>query len=103
MDAPEFMIAAIAIIAGTGFTIFLFHNLFSFARFLVSNRKGVKGDGTTVTKAELEELRGRLERRIQTLEAIVIDEQPSRIALPESDPDDYTAPSSGLKNKLKTR
>jgi hypothetical protein len=103
MDAPEFVVAAIAILAGTGFTIFLFHNLFSFARFLVSNRKGVKGDGSTVTKADLDELRGRLERRIQTLEAIVIDEQPSRISLPESDPDDYTAPSSGLKNKLKTR
>ena len=103
MDAPEFVVVAIAILAGTGFTIFLFHNLFSFARFLVSNRKGVKGDGSTVTKADLDELRGRLERRIQTLEAIVIDEQPSRISLPESDPEDYTAPSSGLKNKLKTR
>lgn len=102
MDAPEFMIAAIAIVAGTGFTIFLFHNLFSFARFLVSSRKGVKGDGTTVTKAELEEVRGRLERRIQTLEAMMIEEEPSRLSLPESDPEDYTW-SSGLKNKLKTR
>lgn len=103
MDAPEFVIAAIAIVAGTSFTIFLFHNLFSFARFLVSNRKGVKADGTTVTKAELDELRGRLERRIQTLEAIVIEERPSRLSLPENDPDDYSAPASGLKNKLKTR
>ncbi len=103
MDAPEFVIAAIAIVAGTSFTIFLFHNLFSFARFLVSNRKGVKGDGTTVTKAELDELRGRLERRIQTLEAIVIDEQPARLVGHETEPDDYAYPTSGLKNKLKTR
>jgi hypothetical protein len=103
MDAPEFALAAVAIIAGTGFTIFLFHNLFAFARFLVANKKGVKGDETTVTKAEIEELRGRLERRIQTLEAIVIDEQPSRFLLPESDLEDDAASSSRLKNKLKTR
>jgi hypothetical protein len=103
MDAPEFVIAAISIVAGTGFAIFLLHNLFSFARFLVSNKKGVKGDGTTVTKAELDEVRGRLERRIQTLEAIIIDEQPSRLSLPETDPEDYASPASGLKNKLKTR
>lgn len=103
MDAPEFVIAAISIVAGTSLTIFIFHNLFSFAKLLIANKKGVRGDGTTVTKAELDELRGRLERRIQTLEAIVIDEQPSRLSLSESNPEDYVSPASGLKNKLKTR
>lgn len=103
MGEQEFYIGLVAIVSGTGFTIFLFHSLFSFAKFLVNSRRGQKADEGMVSKAELDEMRGRLERRIQTLEAIMIDEQSSRISLPESDLDEYAAPASGLKNKLKTR
>lgn len=102
MTEQEFVLAIIGICAGTSITIYLLHTLASFVKFLFGNR-ATKASANLVTKQEFEEMRGRLERRIQTLEAIVIDEEPAQVKQIEFDPDSYEAPASGLKNKLKTR
>jgi hypothetical protein len=102
MSEQEFVIALVAIVAGTGITIFLLHTIVSFVKFLIGSRS-TKSSGELVTKQEFEEMRGRLERRMQTLEAIVIDEEHAQRKQIELDPDSYEAPASGLKNKLKTR
>ncbi len=102
MSEEEFVIALVAIVAGTGITIFLVHSIVGFVKFLFGNR-ATKSSADHVTKQEFEEMRGRLERRMQTLEAIVIDEESSHSKQIELDPDNYEAPASGLKNKLKTR
>jgi len=102
MGEQEFIIAIVAIVAGTGITIFLVHSIVSFVKALFGNR-ATKASADHVTKKEFDELRGRLERRIQTLEAIMIDEEPTKNRQIELDADKYEAPESGLKNKLKTR
>lgn len=102
MSEQEFVLALVAIVAGTGITIFILHSIVSFVKLLFGNR-ATKANPDHVTKQELEEMRGRLERRMQTLEAIVIDEDPAQLKQIDFDPDSYEAPASGLKNKLKTR
>lgn len=102
MSEQEFVIALVAIVAGTGLTFFILHSIVSFAKLMFGNR-ATKASAELVTKQEFEEMRGRLERRMQTLEAIVIDEEHEQRKQIELDPDSYEAPASGLKNKLKTR
>jgi hypothetical protein len=98
----QFIIAVVGIAAGTGLTIFVIHTLVGFVKFLISNRKGGSVPAGAVTKAEFDELKARLERRMQTLEAIVIDEEPAKLksAYDEELPE---AMGTGLRNKLKNR
>lgn len=98
----QFIIAVVGIAAGTGLTIFVIHTLVGFVKFLITNRKGGSVPAGAVTKAEFEEMKGRLERRIQTLEAIVIDEEPAK-RLSAYDDELPEPTGSGLRNKLKTR
>ncbi len=102
MSELEFIIPIVAIVAGTGLAIFLVHTLVGFVKFLMGNRT-TKAGADHVTKQEFHEMRGRLERRMQTLEAIMIDEERGQPKQIELDADSYEAPASGLKNKLKTR
>lgn len=98
----QFIVAVVGIAAGTGLTIFVVHTLVSFVKFLIMNRKGGSVPGGAVSKAEFEEMKGRLERRIQTLEAIVIDEEPMK-RVSAYDEELPQPAGAGLRNKLKNR
>ena len=58
MGEQEFIIAIVAIVAGTGITIFILHSIVSFVKFLFGNR-ATKASTDHVTEQEFEEMRGR--------------------------------------------
>lgn len=68
----------------------------------LKTKKGMGGEATKRLERQEAELDA-LKKRIRNLETIVALEPSARLSLPESDPEDYASPSSGLKNKLKTR
>lgn len=97
----QFILAIVGMVAGTGITIFLISTIVGFIKFLISNRKG-GSNANQVSRQEFDEMKGRLERRIQTIEAIVIDEEPRKIrdAYDEEKPEPL---AGSLRNTLKSR
>jgi hypothetical protein len=75
MDAPEFIIAALAIVGGLSLTAFIFGSIFKLIRTSIeAKHRGKEGVGDLVSKKEFIDYKLKVEKRIQTLEAIVVDQ-----------------------------
>ena len=75
MDGPEFVLAVLAIGGGIFLTAYIFGNIFKLIRTGIES-KGNKGQvsGDAVNMKEFIEYKLKVEKRIQTLEAIVVDQ-----------------------------
>ncbi len=102
MNELEYVIVIIAIIAGTSAFMLVMTGIYKLISKYVDSRTGARLMEGAVSRAEFLDVKGKLERRIQTLEAIVIDESPEAKALPAADEEEMEA-ASGLRNRLKTR
>ena len=94
------LIPVFGIIFGTTMIMFVFAKIIGLIKFSIESRQKNKSGEGSVSKIEFNAVRSSLERRIQTLESIVIDENNSdTIQFPEESEED----SGGrLKNKLKS-
>ena len=75
MHGPEFVLAVLAIGGGIGLTAYIFGSIFKLIRTSIEarhNRGKVSGD--VVSMKEFIEYKLKAEKRIQTLEAIVVDQ-----------------------------
>lgn len=75
MEGPEFLIAALGIVGGVGLTAFIFGSIFKLIRTGMELRhRGKDVSGDVVSMKEFIEYKLKVEKRIQTLEAIVVDQ-----------------------------
>lgn len=75
MDGPEFLIAALGIVGGVGLTAFIFGSIFKLIRTGMELRhRGKDVSGDAVSMKDFIEYKLKVEKRIQTLEAIVVDQ-----------------------------
>lgn len=75
MDGPEFIIVALGIVGGVGLTAFIFGSIFKLIRTGMELRhRGKEVAGDSVSMKEFIEYKLKVEKRIQTLEAIVVDQ-----------------------------
>jgi hypothetical protein len=75
MDGPEFILAALAIVGGVGLTAFIFGSIFKLIRTGIElKHRGKEVSGDVVNMKEFIEYKLKVEKRIQTLEAIVVDQ-----------------------------
>lgn len=75
MDAPEFLIAALAIVGGLGLTAYIFGSIFKLIRTSIeAKHRGKEVSGDVVSMKDFIEYKLKVEKRIQTLEAIVVDQ-----------------------------
>lgn len=75
MDGPEFILAALAIVGGIGLTGYIFGSIFKLIRTGIESRHN-KGQtpANAVSMKDFIEYKLKVEKRIQTLEAIVVDQ-----------------------------
>ena len=75
MDGPEFVLAVLATAGAIGLTVFIFGNIFKLIRTGIEMRhRGRDSSVDTVTMKEFIDYKLKVEKRIQTLEAIVVDQ-----------------------------
>lgn len=75
MDGPEFILAALAIVGGVGLTAYIFGSIFKLIRTGIELRhRGKDISGDAVNMKDFIEYKLKVEKRIQTLEAIVVDQ-----------------------------
>ncbi|HAC16597.1 MAG TPA: hypothetical protein DCE78_11745 [Bacteroidetes bacterium] len=75
MDGPEFVLAVLAIGGGIFLTAYIFGSIFKLIRMgIESKNSSGKVSGDVVSMKEFIEYKLRAEKRIQTLEAIVVDQ-----------------------------
>jgi len=75
MDGPEFILAALAIVGGVGLTAYIFGSIFKLIRTGIEMRhRGKDVSGDAVSMKDFIEYKLKVEKRIQTLEAIVVDQ-----------------------------
>ena len=110
MDGPEFVIAAIAILGGIGLTAYIFGSIFKLIRTAIESRGKKELPSDVVSMKEFIEYKLKVAKRIQTLEAIVVDQDLiDQRKLRESgnmidiDKDDTIDDVKGLKNSLRDR
>lgn len=78
MEPPEFFIAAIAIIAGTGLAAYIFGNIFKLIKTWLNRGSGYDEETFERLARAFMQHKKDTERRIQNLEAIVADESDSK-------------------------
>lgn len=75
MEGPEFILAALAIAGGVGLTAFIFGSIFKLIRTAMELRhRGKDTNSDAVSMKDFIEYKLKVEKRIQTLEAIVVDQ-----------------------------
>lgn len=97
------LVAFVAIIFGTGLTGYIFYLIYKFFELLVNRKKGTELPSDIKSKlSELESNNLRMEKRIQNLETIVVDndlESPQKSFGRSPDQSE----SGKLKNKLSNK
>jgi hypothetical protein len=74
MGPEEFMVAAIAIVGGLALSFFFFAGIFKIVRTWIESRGKANLPVDAVSMKEFIEYKLKTEKRIQTLEAIVVDQ-----------------------------
>jgi hypothetical protein len=76
MSELELLIPIFAIAGGIALTGFIFHGIFSLIRMAIESRSRNKitASGEVVTAREFQEFKNRMEKRVQTLEAVIANE-----------------------------
>ena len=108
MDGHEFLIAALGIVGGVGLTAFIFGSIFKLIRTGMELRhRGKDVSGDAVSMKDFIEYKLKVEKRIQTLEAIVVDQDlmdqkklQSTQNLIDVDPEDEES-DKRLRNRLR--
>lgn len=110
MEGPEFLIAAIAIVGGIWLTAYIFGNIFKLIRTGIESRSKSGLPSDVVSMKEFIEYKLKVEKRIQTLEAIVVDQDlVDQRKLRETgnmidvDKDEADVDVKGLRNSLRDR
>jgi len=75
MEPGEVIIALVSVVGGLAFAGFLFHGVFSLIRYWIDTRSRNKlSENGVVSRDEFTQYKVRVEKRLQTLEALVTDE-----------------------------
>jgi hypothetical protein len=76
MSEFELIIAIVAVGGGIALTGFIFHGIFSLIRMGIESRSRNKAEasGEVVSVKEFREFKNRMEKRVQTLEAVIASE-----------------------------
>lgn len=114
MEPGEVIIALVSVVGGLAFAGFLFHGFFSLIRYWMDSRSRNKlAENGVVSRDEFTQYKVRVEKRLQTLEALVIDEDSGtstgKLTEYPGEPEDWsgstqtgTGESSGvLRNQLR--
>ncbi len=85
MTEEEFIISIVAIVFGTGFSIFLFWGFFSLIKSWINRKSGTsQGEINPQFFKALGDFKKSTERRISNLESIVADLEEEKIRIPEA-------------------
>jgi hypothetical protein len=98
MEGTEFIIAALAIIAGTGLTGYIFMNIFKLIRSWIGGSNGgvPEEEFNRLARAFMEHKKDS-QRRIQNLEAIISEEDPTKGVKQEKTPNQIEAPKESIE------
>ena len=98
MEGTEFIIAALAIIAGTGLTGYIFMNIFKLIRSWIGGSNGGEPEEefNRLARAFMEHKKDS-QRRIQNLEAIISEEDSTKGVKQEKTPNQIEAPKESIE------
>lgn len=108
MQPPEFILAIIAIVGGLWLTGYIFGNIFKLIRTSIESRNSKNLSGEAVSMKEFIEYKLKVEKRIQVLEAIavdqdMIDQKKLRDSGEMIEVDPSEEEEKGLRNSLRQR